>query len=74
MKPTYLLLDKATGEIRDARGNVYTVDQARELWANGRLWNYNTAFMRLIGDHFDLKVTMAYYARVRAAVHQAAMN
>ncbi len=73
-KRLYLMLDKSSGEIRDARGHTYTADQARELWAAGRLWNYNTAFMRLIGDHFDLTATMAYYARVRAAVHQASLN
>lgn len=74
MKPLYLMLNIQSGEIRDAHGNTYTVDAARDLWANGRLWNYNVAFMRLIGDHFDLAKTMAHYARVRAAVHQAAKN
>lgn len=47
--------------IIDHRGRVYTPAQARAMWENGDVTNWNRAFERLVMHDFDLVAARQSY-------------
>lgn len=48
--------------IQDKAGKIYTPEQARTLWENGCVDDYNLAFYRLASLGFDVEAVKAHYA------------
>ncbi len=47
--------------IQDETGKKYSIDEAKELVAKGKVDDYNSGFQRLINNAFDLEAVKQFY-------------